>query len=129
MLRDAEHLIQPKLLLPLQVAGGCRGAASATCGEYRLMLEILEDAVRSFQSYARATDRRGRRLFAETERWIMRDDTRARFDTNPPRFSFEYICAVVGLDPDYVREGLHSWLAEHGGPAHRPTPIIRRAHQ
>jgi len=127
MLRDTEHLIQPELILPVQVAGAFRAAASATCGEYRLLLAILADAVRSFQCYAHATDRRGRRLFAEAERWIMREDARGRVDPQARSFSFEYVCAVVGLDADYVREGLQSWRAEHVPT--RQAPPIRREHQ
>ena len=128
MLRDAEHLMQPELLLPLQVAGEFRGAVSATGGEYRLLLAILEDAVRSFQCHAQATDRRGRRLFAEAERWIMHEDARGPVDPKARGFSFEYVCAVVGLDANYVREGLQRWREEQRTPTPL-TPPIRRDHQ
>ena len=52
-----------------------------------------------------ATGRRGRRLFREAEEWIMRDDLTWLC-------SFVNICHVLGVDPDYLREGLRRWRDE-----------------
>ncbi len=70
--------------------------------ERRLVLAILEEAVRSYQHYAFATNRRGRRLFGETCEWFDSHD-------NTWIFSFENICYALDLDPDHIREGLARW--------------------
>jgi len=43
---------------------------------------------------------RGRRLFTEVDAWF-------RSPAGGP-FDFETICQATGLDPDFVRKGLHS---------------------
>jgi hypothetical protein len=73
--------------------------------ERRLVLAILEEAVRSYQHYAFATNRRGRRLFGETCEWFDSHD-------NTWIFSFENICYALDLDPDHIREGLTRWRQE-----------------
>ncbi len=70
--------------------------------ERRLVLAILEEAVRSYQRYAFATNRRVRRLFGETCEWFDAKD-------DPWIFSFENICHALDLDPDHIREGLTRW--------------------
>lgn len=70
--------------------------------ERRLVLAILEEAVRSYQHYAFATNRRGRRLFGETCEWFDSQD-------NSWIFSFENICYALDLDPDHIRQGLARW--------------------
>src|SRR4029078_10164199 len=60
--------------------------------ERPLVLAILEEAVRSYQHYAFATNRRGRRLFGETCEWFDSHD-------NTWIFSFENICYALDLDP------------------------------
>jgi hypothetical protein len=74
--------------------------------ERRLVLAILEEAVRSYQRYAFAANRRGRRLFWETCEWFA-----ARED--PWIFSFENICHALDLDPEHIREGLTRWRQQH----------------
>jgi hypothetical protein len=74
-------------------------------GERRLMLAILEDAVSCFQEYAGATRPRSRRLYQEAEEWFV-DDTGAWV------FSFESICAVLNINPDYFRSSLKRWKEE-----------------
>jgi hypothetical protein len=41
-------------------------------------------------------------MFQDAEEWILEKDT------DWP-FSFETICEVLGLNPDYVRQGLVRW--------------------
>ena len=72
--------------------------------ERRLVLAILEEAVRSYQHYAFATNRRGRRLFGETCDWFEARD-------EPWIFSFENICYALDLDPEHIRNGLERWRA------------------
>jgi hypothetical protein len=87
--------------------------------ERRLVLAILEEAVRSYQHYAFATNRRGRRLFGETCEWFDSHE-------NSWIFSFENICYALDLDPDHIRQGLSRWRDEQGRrrPATAPVTSI-----
>jgi len=71
-------------------------------GEERLMLAVLEEAVKCFQEYVLATRPREKRLFQEAEEWILEKDS-------DYLFSFESICQTLGLQPDYTRQGLLVW--------------------
>jgi hypothetical protein len=71
-------------------------------GEQRLMLAVLEDAIEYFQEYVLATDKKGKQLFQEAEEWILEKN-------NEWIFSFENICEVLGLNPNYIRQGLLRW--------------------
>ena len=86
-------------------------------GPRRLMLAVLEDAVHLFVMHAAARDPRSRALFGTTEAWF--EDTDNRW-----LFSFERICAVLDLDPDYLRHGLRARrrqaIAMHGTESGRP---------
>lgn len=68
----------------------------------KLMLAILEDALKCFQAYASARSGRQRKLFEEAEQWIMAQG-------NDEIFSFENICEVLEFNPQYVRQGLVQW--------------------
>jgi hypothetical protein len=78
--------------------------------ECRLLWAVLEDGIATYMKYAGATSRRGKRLFAEAERWIMADD---------PTWlcSFVSLCHILGLEPDYLRLGLKRWRASTSAPA------------
>jgi hypothetical protein len=67
--------------------------------EKALLLAILEDAIHGFENYRAATDRAGRERFREAEEWIMGcgDDW---------IFSFDNVCALLDLEPQYLRQGL-----------------------
>jgi len=75
--------------------------------ECRLLWAILQDGIESYMKYAFASSRRGKRLFAETEQWIMQDD-------HTWLCSFVSICHTLGLEPDYLRSGLKRWRAQGG---------------
>jgi hypothetical protein len=68
--------------------------------EGRFLWAILENGIEQYQKNATATERRGRRLFRETEEWILCDD---------PTWlcSFMSICHVLWVDPDYLSTRLH----------------------
>ena len=56
--------------------------------------------------YAAARDRRGQRVYDDAREWVMKDDlTRL--------CSFINICYVLGLTPDYIRDGLVRWRTEY----------------
>jgi hypothetical protein len=67
--------------------------------EKALLLAVLEDAIGCFLEYRSAQDRIGKERFQEAEEWIMRS-------ANDWFFSFENICELLGLNPEYLRQGL-----------------------
>ena len=67
--------------------------------EQRLMLAVLEDAVRIFKEYAALSDPHVRRLHAEVERWFEAPPTDWAFD-------FENICDALGFDASSIRSSL-----------------------
>jgi hypothetical protein len=71
-------------------------------GEEKLMLAVLESAVEDFQKYVLSKDKKERKLFQEAEKWFLKKES-------DQLFSFEYICAILGLAPAYVRRGLLYW--------------------
>jgi hypothetical protein len=87
-------LVSPETLLPVQFGGH-----DTYRGEKRLMLAVLEEAVGTFQCQLGAKSRRGQRLFREAEEWIQSSDTSWTF-------AFENVCHTLGLDPEYLRDGL-----------------------
>ena len=68
-------------------------------GEESLMLALLQDAVGCFFKYMRAGNRTGRETFADAETWILKKDSDGIF-------SFENVCALLGLSPSYLRAEL-----------------------
>ena len=109
------NLFNPDFVLPEQFAN--RGGWS---GERRLMLAALGEAVATLQHYFDDPTQRGQRLYHEAREWIRSDDTSWAF-------AFEPICSIVGIDPDYLRQGLASWMATRRGSAtnRRRLPLRR----
>jgi hypothetical protein len=70
--------------------------------EKKLMLAVLEDAIGCFQNFVCATDNRQKKWFLEAEEWFTEEESEWIF-------SFENICDVLRLDPQYLRQGLISW--------------------
>ena len=60
------------------------------------------DAVECFQNYMAVDRRKPDRLFRSTEEWIFEDDHKWPF-------SFLNICEAVGIDANYLRNGLQQW--------------------
>jgi hypothetical protein len=70
--------------------------------EKKLMLAVLTDAIGCFQNFVCATDKRQKKWFLEAEEWFNEEESEWIF-------SFENICDVLRLDPQYLRQGLISW--------------------
>ena len=104
-------LFQPDTLLPVQFYDRLRRRADYD-GERRLMIAVLEDAVDVYRKQAAAKDHRGRQLFEDAESWIESPE-------HTWLFSFQNICDVLGLDAEYLREGLRTLKrrARAGQPA------------
>ncbi len=98
-------LFEPDVLLPGQFFSFFRKEVGFD-RERRLMLAVLEDAIDCFQKNAHAEDARSKQLFAESAEWIMSPDRRWLF-------SFENICQIVDMNPDYLRQGLKRWRVDH----------------
>jgi hypothetical protein len=94
--------------------------------EKRLMLAVLDDAVESFVAHVKPRNAKEQRQFHDARDWIMEAD-------GDWLFSFNSVCQVVGIDPDYLRGGLerlHNRAARANGDraarASRATAIRRR---
>ena len=95
-------LFQPDTVLPPQyLETVCRKTHLEA--EKELMLAVLEDAVTCFQGYFAARDKKEARRFREAEEWILQQD---KSDWLLP---FDNVCETLGLNPDYIREGLLRW--------------------
>jgi hypothetical protein len=114
---DATVKMEPETVLPAQFFTGFHVDASLQ-PEKRLMLAVLEDAVGTFQKYATAGGRRGRRLFAEAEEWFAAED-----DGWP--FAFTSICQALGFDPEYLRRGLARWRDQQVAQGEEAARIVR----
>jgi len=88
--------------------------------ERRLMLAVLEDAIRTLL-LARRTAVPRKRLMRELA-WVE-----STSQTEP--FAFESICDVLGLDPGYLRQRLVSgaFVPARSGPVRGPRTAIRRS--
>ena len=101
-------LFQPDTLLPAQYFNRLRRASSLE-PERALMLAVLEDAINCFKDNLSAENANKKLLFDEAEEWIL--DTSTDWV-----FSFESICEVFELNPQYVRQALLRWKQEHMPP-------------
>lgn len=71
-------------------------------GEYRLLLAVLEDAIRSYLSNLGARRGEERAILAEVRVWFF---ARGNFGKQG-LFAFESICELLGIEPDIVRKRL-----------------------
>jgi hypothetical protein len=71
----------------------------ARSGEERLMLAVLENAVESFFKCLRSKDEKGKEIFQEAERWILKKNTTWIF-------SFDNVCDYLGISPSYLKAEL-----------------------
>jgi hypothetical protein len=88
-----------------------------TRGAVALMRAVLEEAVHCLQQQSLKSGRRAQRLTREAEEWFFTDDLHWLF-------SFVNICAVLDLDPAYIRLGLTRWRLYHSA---EPQKTRRRA--
>lgn len=95
----------PEVFLPPQFDDARRSLAS-TRPEERLMVAVLEDAIRCYQSGVDGGGKRRRQILHETEEWLASEDTSYCF-------SFVNVSAALGLDPDWIRAGLRRWRLRH----------------
>jgi hypothetical protein len=105
----------PDALLPSQYFDSLRGRGRS--GEWNLLVAILEDGLNVYRKHAAAETAQNRELFEEAEAWVEDRDT-SRF------LAFESVCDILGLDPDYIRRGLHAWkLRARKDAVEQPEPL------
>jgi hypothetical protein len=94
-------LFQPDTVLAAQYFDNLRRKTLLE-PEKKLLLAILEDGIKCFQDNVLAQSGKAKKLFDETEEWVLERDS-------DWVFSFENICEALGFDPQYVRQGLLRW--------------------
>jgi hypothetical protein len=99
-------LFQPDTLLSTQYFENLRRKTLLE-PEKRLMLAILEDGIQCYFDNVHAGGGKKQRLFEDAEAWIVASD-------DDWVFSFESVCDALGLNPEYVRQGLLRWREKNG---------------
>src|ERR1700688_942353 len=94
-------LFEPDTLLPIQYFEAMRKKHLLE-GEKRLILSVLEDAVECFMKCIDSSTNKGQRLFRDADEWIALEDKRWVF-------SFDNVCDMLDINPDYMRVGLRKW--------------------
>ncbi len=95
------HLLQPDTLLPSQYFAALKRKGQHE-PERRLAIAVLQDAVDCYKKHLGARDRKARQLFLDAEEWIISDD-------RSWPFSFENVCDLLQINPEYLRRGLAVW--------------------
>jgi hypothetical protein len=113
------RIMIPDALTPGQYYDGMRADDACVRPIKRLMLAVLEDAMRCYQTYASSRSPAQRRLFVEAEAWLM--DRKA-----DGHFAFETVCETLGIDPSCLREGLRRWRLQQLDGLN-PRRLARRA--
>lgn len=108
------RLFQPDVMLPSQYSVRIRGRGPQEA-EFNLVLALLEDAIHCFKKYRFARPDGGHELYVEARDWFESTD-------RSWPFSFENVCMILGIDVDYLRQGLRRW--ENGeGAAIKPPRV------
>ena len=94
-------LFEPDVLLPIQYFAALKRKRFSS-GEHRLLIAIMQDAVECFQKHIHARDSKRRQLYVDAESWISSDDYAGTF-------SFNNVCDLLGMSPEYLRQGLIDW--------------------
>jgi hypothetical protein len=103
-------LFQPDALLSTQYFENLRRKTLFE-PEKRLMLAILEDGIHCYLDNLHASGSKRKRLFEDAAAWIVESN-------GDWVFSFESVCDALGLNPEYVRQGLLRWREKGGNPRH-----------
>jgi hypothetical protein len=95
-------LFQPDVLVPSQYLATTRSKTYRE-PEKKLMLAVLEDALFCFQNGLLSKDNKKKRgLSHDAEEWIMED-------SDDSLFSFNDLCELLGIHPQYLRKRLLQW--------------------
>ena len=100
--QEALHELLSYIGVPPEQFYGPRPSLASGRPEAGLMRAVLADALGCFHKGLVHQGRRVQRLAREAEEWLFSDDARWAV-------SFVSICAVLGLEPAYLRRGLQRW--------------------
>ena len=124
---DLEHgvlgsIFVPDVITPQQYYDS-RHDDSAIAPVKRLMMAVLEDALRCFQNNSDANSGPRKRLFAEAEQWLCGE-------AGDGPFSFDTVCETLGIEPNFLRGGLRDWRNQQlAGDSNRRlarrSPVVR----
>jgi len=113
-------LFEPDTLLPIQYFEAMRRKHLLE-GEKRLILSVLEDAIECFMKCIDASTSKGQRLFRDADEWIAHEDKRWVF-------SFDNVCDMLDINPEYMRTGLRKWKDKRlDAIAHRRAAMVLEA--
>src|SRR5271170_709334 len=98
-----EKGIDAGLLLPVQYADLVR-RNHVIEGELKLLLAVLEDAIRCYLRNVNAKDGERRRDFVEVRNWFEGGGRAGA--RRPDIFSFDNLCAALGIEPRCLLERL-----------------------
>jgi len=115
-------ILVPDVITPEQFYDS-RHDDSAIAPVKRLMMAVLEDALRCFQNNSNAKSGPRKRLFNDAEQWLCAD-------ASDGPFSFDTICETLGIEPGFLRGGLREWREQQiaGVSARRlarRSPVVR----
>jgi hypothetical protein len=96
------RLTIPDVLTPVQFYEGVRAQHPETRAVQRLMLAVLEDALRCLQIHAESRNPAHRKALGEAEIWILDRKSRGPF-------AFETICEALAIQPEHLRDGIRKW--------------------
>jgi hypothetical protein len=106
-------------VMPQQFLDGMRRSEPLQ-PERALLLAVLEDAIHCYHKDRAAQDRARRQRYLDAERWIM-------LSGNDWIFSFDNVCELLGIDPQFLRRGLQSRRRRHKNHiAHGTSNVSRR---
>jgi hypothetical protein len=119
MNRDTDFLdsvFVPDLLTPTQYFDSKR-RDSGDDPLKRLMMAVLQDAIRCYQDGEKSRSALKRKKFVEVKDWIFDECSQGPF-------SFAVVCEVLDLVPEYLRLGLARW--QNGGKLRleRRSPVL-----
>ena len=128
-----EKTLDAGLLLPVQYADLVR-RNHVIEGELKLLLAVLEDAIRCYLRNVNAKDGERRREFVEVRAWFEGSIDGSRCGDI---FSFENLCAALSIDPrvlldapanpDYRRPSVAALPDAPASTSVEPPPCQRRA--
>jgi len=100
----------PDILTPGQYFDSNR-ADSSDIPLKRLMMAVLQDAIRCFQKGAQAKSGSKQRSLREVQEWVFGENGEGPF-------AFQSVCEALEIAPKYLRRGLADWLRrrEAGSP-------------
>jgi hypothetical protein len=123
------NIFEPGRLMPVQYDDLIR-RRGVIDGEKRLMLAVLEDAIRSYLRNVNAKDGERRREFLEVKNWFHSAGRNRRI---PNVFAFQNLCEALGIEPVCLLERLRAMTIDdlparrYQNRRHRPLSSLRLA--